>query len=205
MCRANLVFFIQNEQIFILFDELNEPIGVWTRNFLKFFGEHRSLFVGQLVPVLDFWWYLSWISKPGWIHHLCASSPVCNGFLWCDICWPLDGKHWSQASFWSTSFSSIGGTGTWDCVCCTVCTLTIWATSHIHNLPTIYLITLSHSWLDFLYHVNLLPKRWKIHLWKNICFTCFTNGDDYLWLIDITVWIEVKTLCRYHLQMISSF
>ena len=32
-------------------------------------------------PVLDFWWRLLWVSKPGWTPHLCASSPAHNGFL----------------------------------------------------------------------------------------------------------------------------
>ena len=32
-------------------------------------------------PVLDFWWHLPWVSKLGWIPCLCASLPVCNGFL----------------------------------------------------------------------------------------------------------------------------
>ena len=32
-------------------------------------------------PVLDFWWHLPWVSKPGWIPCFCASSPAHNGFL----------------------------------------------------------------------------------------------------------------------------
>ena len=32
-------------------------------------------------PVLDFWWHLPWVSKPGWIPHLHALLPVCNEFL----------------------------------------------------------------------------------------------------------------------------
>ena len=32
-------------------------------------------------PVLDFWWYLPWVSKPGWIPRLPALSPACNEFL----------------------------------------------------------------------------------------------------------------------------
>ena len=30
-------------------------------------------------PVLDFWWGVPWVSKPGWIPRLCASSPAWNG------------------------------------------------------------------------------------------------------------------------------
>ena len=33
------------------------------------------------IPVLDFWWRLTWVSKPGWIPRLCALSPAGNGFL----------------------------------------------------------------------------------------------------------------------------
>ena len=32
-------------------------------------------------PVLDFWWRLSWVSKPGWIPCLHALLPACNEFL----------------------------------------------------------------------------------------------------------------------------
>ena len=31
--------------------------------------------------LLDFWWHLPWVLKPGWIPRLRASLPVCNGFL----------------------------------------------------------------------------------------------------------------------------
>ena len=32
-------------------------------------------------PVLDFWWRLPWVSKPGWIPRLHALSPMCHEFL----------------------------------------------------------------------------------------------------------------------------
>ena len=32
-------------------------------------------------PVLNFWWRLPWVSRPGWIPHLCALLPACNEFL----------------------------------------------------------------------------------------------------------------------------
>ena len=63
-------------------------------NFLK----NTSLFVGPLmyIPVVGFYGRLPWVLKPLWIpgHVL---SPVCNGFLWCDICWPFDSQHDSRA------------------------------------------------------------------------------------------------------------
>ena len=41
-----------------------------------------SLFYGTTdVPVLDFWWHLPRVLKPGWIPHLHASAPVYNGFF----------------------------------------------------------------------------------------------------------------------------
>ena len=49
--------------------------------FLKFL-EDMSPFCGATdTPVLDFWWRLPWVSKPGWIPRFHASLPVHNGFL----------------------------------------------------------------------------------------------------------------------------
>ena len=46
------------------------------------FSEDISLFCEATdTPVLDLCWRLPWISKPGWIPGLCASSSACNGFL----------------------------------------------------------------------------------------------------------------------------
>ena len=51
--------------------------------------------------VLDFWWSLSWVSKPGSIPSLvCFVAYVQQNpqvYLWCDTCWPLCSKHGSQA------------------------------------------------------------------------------------------------------------
>ena len=50
--------------------------------FLKKFLEDMSPFCGATdTPVLDFWWRLPWVSKPGWIPCLRALSPVCHEFL----------------------------------------------------------------------------------------------------------------------------
>ena len=49
--------------------------------FFKKILEDISPFRGATdTPVLDFWWHLPWVSKLGWIPHLCALSPVCNEF-----------------------------------------------------------------------------------------------------------------------------
>ena len=50
--------------------------------FVLIFWRTQVLFCGATdIPVLDFWWCLSWVLKPGWIPHLPASLPACNGFL----------------------------------------------------------------------------------------------------------------------------
>ena len=49
--------------------------------FLKLL-EDMSIFCGATdIPVLDFWWRLPWVSEPGWIPRLRASSPTHNGCL----------------------------------------------------------------------------------------------------------------------------
>ena len=41
-----------------------------------------NLFCGDTItPVLDFWWRRPGVSKPGWIPHLHAFLPACNGFF----------------------------------------------------------------------------------------------------------------------------
>ena len=49
--------------------------------FKKLFGGHESFCGATDTAVLDFWWYLSCVSKTGWIPRLRALSPVCNEFL----------------------------------------------------------------------------------------------------------------------------
>ena len=46
----------------------------------KIFLEDISALCGTTdTPVLEFWWCLPWVLKPGWIICLCASLPVWNG------------------------------------------------------------------------------------------------------------------------------
>ena len=50
--------------------------------FCKIFWKTQVLFCGATdIPVLNFWWCLPWVSKSGWIPHLYAFLPACNGFL----------------------------------------------------------------------------------------------------------------------------
>ena len=50
--------------------------------FFKIFWTPWVLFCGATyTPVLDLWWHLPWISKPGWIPCMCALSLVYNEFL----------------------------------------------------------------------------------------------------------------------------
>ena len=68
-------------------------------------------------PVLDFWWRLSWVSKPGWIP--CMLSHLCGPriHLWCDTYWLYKSQHNSWAFLihvladMSTSIG--GGSGVW--------------------------------------------------------------------------------------------
>ena len=54
-----------------------ELFFTWKKNL-----EDTSPFCGATdTHVLDLWWCLPWDSKPGWIPHLHAFSPACNGFL----------------------------------------------------------------------------------------------------------------------------
>ena len=56
--------------------------------------------------VLDFWWRLLWLSKPGWIPSfacfLSCVQWILQINLWCYTCWPLDGQ-----SFLSSPLLSI--------------------------------------------------------------------------------------------------
>ena len=70
--------------------------------FFKIFLEDISPFCGATdIPVLDLWWHLHWVSKPGWVHSL-ACFLACAQWIpqihfWCDTCWLYRGQHGSQA------------------------------------------------------------------------------------------------------------
>ena len=44
------------------------------RSFFLNFGRHQSILWGYWTPVLNCWWCLPWVSEPGWIPRLHASS-----------------------------------------------------------------------------------------------------------------------------------
>ena len=68
MCTVNLLVFIKD----------NFAIA---KLFFKNFLEDISPFRGATdTLVLDFWQCHPWVSKPGWIPHLCALLPTCNEF-----------------------------------------------------------------------------------------------------------------------------
>ena len=64
----------------ILPSNFSPKYGIYKlRFFLKQIVGQSVFFLGLLIPVLDFWWCLPWISKTGRIPH--ALSHACNGFL----------------------------------------------------------------------------------------------------------------------------
>ena len=73
-------------------------------------------------PVLDLWWYGPWVSKPGWIPCLCASSPSCNGFL--RFIYGVTPTNLLMACMAAKSFSSIYIGGTWTQTKCAVSDVT---------------------------------------------------------------------------------
>ena len=61
------------------------------------FGGHKSFLWDHWYLLLDSWWPLPWVSKPGWIPHLwdfltCAQRipPI---HLWCHTCWQYSSQH----------------------------------------------------------------------------------------------------------------
>ena len=75
----NLIF-VQTIAVLYLIPP-NSNFRVTMNLFNKFFGGHKLFSWGHWGPVLDFWWCLPWVLKPGWINCLWASSPACNRFL----------------------------------------------------------------------------------------------------------------------------
>ena len=86
-------------------------LGVWkvsARGTFGFFGpglEILLLIFGGKNPfcgvadilVLDFWWHLPWVSKPGWtplfVRFIAYTEQIPQINLWCDMCWHLGGQH----------------------------------------------------------------------------------------------------------------
>ena len=76
--------------------------------------------------VLDFWWHLPWVSKPGWI--CCILSLLCDPQIhfWWNTCWLCGGQHGSQAFYphicTSKSTNNGGGLGLKSMTFCAVST-----------------------------------------------------------------------------------
>ena len=69
--------------------------------FIKFLEDISPFYGAPDIPVLDFWWLLPWVLKPGWIP-LLVWSIACQQHIpqihpWCNTCWSLGGQHSSQA------------------------------------------------------------------------------------------------------------
>ena len=74
--------------------------------FLKFLYDTSTFCGATDTPVLNFWWRLLWVSKPGWISRLHASPQI---HLWCDTCWLYRGQHGSRSrSLHATEVAAVG-------------------------------------------------------------------------------------------------
>ena len=110
--------------------------------FLKFLLEAISPFCESTdTPLLDFWWHPAWVSKPGWIPWLCASSPEFNEFLSFTFgVTPADLLTTSMAAepfYWSTYLhvcTRIGGSRAQLLVSGTVVQKSYRATEHLYIL-----------------------------------------------------------------------
>ena len=60
---------------------LTSALNEGSQFFSKFLKDISPFCGATDAPVLDFWWCLPWISKPGWISSLAYFSPKCNGFF----------------------------------------------------------------------------------------------------------------------------
>ena len=103
--------------------------SVWNRLSFQFLEDVCPFSGATDTPVLDPWHCLPWVSKSGWIPSFCAFHGVCNGFLrFTSSVTPTDLLMASTAAKpCICTHTDIDGTRTWDQVCSTVCTLTVWA------------------------------------------------------------------------------
>ena len=103
--------------------KLQEYTNYSKHRFFKIFGRHKSFCGATDTPVLDFWWHMPWVSKPGWIPLLACFIAyiqwISQIHLWCDTCWPLGSQPSSQAvsSTYLYLHTSIGRTWVQDQAC----------------------------------------------------------------------------------------
>ena len=86
------------------FHKCSVEVNWSTWSFYIKFLDNTSPFCGTtVIPVMEFWWRLPWISKSGW-NPLLACFLVCVQWipqihLWWDTCWLHSGQHGSQVFF----------------------------------------------------------------------------------------------------------
>ena len=69
-------YFKQRTFMMPSFTRLSASLFIYFGFFLHFLRSEFTFRGATDTPVLDFWWHLSWVSKSGWISHLCAFSLV---------------------------------------------------------------------------------------------------------------------------------
>ena len=97
---------------------LTEMSILFKKNWRTFLWGHR---------VLDFWWCLPWVSKPGWIPHLHVLLPACNGLLRFTssttpadlllvVWWPWQSSLFNPYTYRSYIHKHWWGSNPWPCV-----------------------------------------------------------------------------------------
>ena len=76
-CTTYLMFLFSEKRLENILRTLTTPC----QKFRKFLEDISPSCRASDIPVMDFLWDLSWVSKPERIPHLRASSPACNRFL----------------------------------------------------------------------------------------------------------------------------
>ena len=133
----------------------------------------KELFLADISPfcgatdttVLNFWWCLPWVSRPGWTS-LIACFVVCvkqnpQIHLWCDTCWPLGSQHGCKAISIHILMNNIGGTRFQDlsCGCHT------WTTS----LYLLWAMQVSNNYITLHCHI-ISPQS---HLNETVSSNCY--------------------------------
>ena len=86
-------------KIIIIIIKESVLLSIKLQKFFFQFLEDISPFCGDIdTIVLDVWWHLSWVWKPGWIPFVGVLSYPSDSqiHLWCYICWLYGGQHGSR-------------------------------------------------------------------------------------------------------------
>ena len=119
--------------------------------------------------ILDFCLNMPWVSKSGWVPHLCTSLPACNKF--CRFTPGATPADLLMASLAAKTFlihiytcTSIGRTWTQDPFYGTECTLTIWAMlvrlSILWSLPMVSVNNVLNLLTAYLLAMLLSSSQW---------------------------------------------